>query len=237
MMVRIVIASLALALAPVFAPAAAQPAPEAQPHLLSVSGDGEAKAKPDEATLSAGVVTDGKDAAAALAANSRRMNEVFVTLKRLGIPDKSIQTSGISVSPQYPDYNSKQPRRVTGYEVSNSVTVTVDDLGKLGPAIDALVTSGANSLGSVAFSIRDPKPLMARAREAAVKDAVAKAETLSHAAGVKLGPIVAISEGGISPPQPMYRMAMSMAAPAAPPPVAPGENSVSANVSITWEIR
>jgi len=208
------------------------------PRLLTVSGEGQAKARPDQATLSAGVVTDGKTAADALGANSRAMNAVFATLKRLGIPDKSIQTSGINVTPQYPDFNSKQPHRVIGYQVSNSVTVTVDNLDNLGPAIDALVSSGANSLGDVSFSIRDPKPLMASAREDAVKDAMAKAETLSRAAGVSLGPIVSISEGSYAaPPQPMRILAFTTAVDKAPTPVAAGENSLSATVSVTWEIR
>ena len=208
------------------------------PRLLTVSGEGQAKARPDQATLSAGVVTDGKTAADALGANSRAMNAVFATLKRLGIPDKSIQTSGINITPQYPDYNSKQPHHVIGYQVSNSVTVTVDDLDRLGPAIDALVSSGANSLGDISFSIRDPKPLMAAAREDAVKDAMAKAETLARAAGVSLGPIVSIGEGSYAaPPQPMFRMAMTANAPAPPPPVAAGESTVSTTVSVTWEIR
>ncbi|HUJ46424.1 MAG TPA: SIMPL domain-containing protein [Rhizomicrobium sp.] len=208
------------------------------PRLLTVSGEGEAKARPDQATLSAGVVTDGKTAADALGANSRAMNAVFATLKRLGIPDKSIQTSGINVTPQYPDFNSKQPHRVIGYQVSNSVTVTVDNLDNLGPAIDALVSSGANSLGDISFSIRDPKPLMAAAREDAVKDAIAKADTLSRAAGVTLGPIVSISEGSYAaPPQPMRIMAFTTAVDKAPTPVAAGENTLSTTVSVTWEIR
>jgi len=208
------------------------------PRLLTVSGEGQAKARPDQATLSAGVVTDGRTAADALGANNRAMTNVFATLKRLGIADKSIQTSGITVTPQYPDFNSKQPHRVTGYQVSNSVTVTVDNLDNLGPAIDALVSSGANSLGDIGFSIRDPKPLMAAAREDAVKDAIARAETLSRAAGVTLGPIVSISEGSFgAPPQPMFRMAMTAGVPAPPPPVAAGENTLSTTVSVTWEIR
>jgi uncharacterized protein len=233
------IATIALSLA-LCAPALAQaqPAAEPGPRLLTVGGDGEVKAKPDQAVLTAGVVSQAKTAADALAANSRKMNQVFATLKRFGIPDKSIQTSDFSVSPQYPDYNSKEPRRITGYEVSNTVTVTVDDLDRLGPALDALVASGANSLGGIGFSVRDEKPLEAAAREAAVKDAIAKAEALARAAGVTLGPIVSINEGEVPAPMPMRRMmaAAPMAA-AAPPPVAAGEESVTANVTVTWEIR
>lgn len=207
------------------------------PRLLTVSGDGEVKAKPDQATLSAGVVTQAKTAADALAANTRAMNAVFATLKRLGIPDKAIQTSNFSVTPEYPDYNSKEPRRIISYEVSSTVSVAVDDLDKLGPALDALVSSGANSLGEIAFSIRDPKPLMAQAREAAVKDAQAKAGTLARAAGVSLGPIVSINEGAISTPQPLYRAVAMAAAPAAPPPISAGETSITASVSVSWQIR
>jgi uncharacterized protein len=215
----------------------AQPVSQAAPRLLTVSGVGEVKAVPDQATISAGVVSEAKAAGDALAANSRAMNAVFATLKRFGIPDKSIQTSNFSVTPQYPDYNAKEPRRIIGYQVSNTVTVTIDDLAKIGPALDALVSSGANSLGDVAFSIRDPKPLLAQARAAAVKDAVAKAQTLAGAAGVSLGPVIYMGEEGVSAPvRPMYRMAMA-AAPAAPPPVAAGEESLTANVTVSWEIR
>ncbi|HEY4115489.1 MAG TPA: SIMPL domain-containing protein [Rhizomicrobium sp.] len=215
--------------------ASAQPALQSEPRVLTVSGDGEIKAKPDQAMLSAGVVTEGRTAADALAANARKMNAVFETLKRIGIPDRAIQTSEMSVSPQYPG-DSRQPRRITGYEVTNTVNVTVDDLDKIGPAIDALVNSGANSLGDIGFSIADDKPLTAQAREAAVKDATAKAETLARAAGVTLGPILSITEGGgvAEPMRPMLRMAM--AAPASTP-VAAGQTTVSATVSITWQIQ
>ncbi|MBV8798432.1 MAG: SIMPL domain-containing protein [Alphaproteobacteria bacterium] len=212
----------------------AQPQTGAQPRILTVGGEGDVKAKPDLATLTAGVISDGKTAAVALSANSRAMNAVFDTLKRLGIPERAIRTSQVSVEPQYPD-DSRQPRRITGYQVSNSVTVMLDNLERVGPALDALVTSGANSVGDIAFSVRDPKPLLAEAREAAVKDAASKAETLARAAGVALGPILQIAEGGISgPPQPMMRMAVAAREAT---PVAPGEETISASVSVTWEIR
>lgn len=231
---------LALLLLPVFGSlAAAQPVAPPDMRLLTVSGTGEAKATPDQATISAGVLSEAKAAGDALAANSRAMTAVFATLKRFGIPDKSIRTSNFSVSPQYPDYDSKQPRRIIGYQVSNTVTVTVDDLTKLGPALDALVSSGANSLGDIAFSVRDEKPLLAQAREAAVKEAMAKAETLARAAGISLGPIVSVNEeGAAAPVRPMYRtMALAAAPGAAPPPVAAGEESLTVSVTVSWEIR
>lgn len=223
----------------IFALAAAPAAlaADAPPRTLAVSGSGEVKAAPDQAQLSTGVVTQGRNASDALKANARAMNAVFDTLKAAGIAEKNIQTSNFSVSPRYSEAKPGAAQHIVGYDVSNTVTVLVDKLDKVGPTIDALVAAGSNQIDGPSFSIADPDPLLAKAREAAVKDAMARAETLAHAAGVSLGPITSISEnGGYSPPQPMYRMAMS--ANAAPPtPVAGGEQSVSASVSITWEIH
>lgn len=230
-----------LASVPVFA--SAQPAPASHPHILSVSGEGEVRAVPDQAQLSAGVVTQGKTAAEALAANSTAMNSVFAALKKRGVPEKSITTSNFSINPQYPPYRQDAPQedrtRIIGYEVSNQVTVVLDDVSKVGATLDALVASGANQAGGVSFTIHDPKPLMRDAREDAVKDALAKAQTLAKAAGVTLGPIISISEGGGYQPMPVFAgKAIRMDAVAAPPPpVAPGEQSLTVNVSITWEIQ
>jgi len=208
----------------------------APPRTLTVSGEGQAKAVPDEAHLSAGVVTQAKKATDALAANTRAMNEVFAMLKRFGIPDKTIQTSEFSVEPQRaPDRNGNGSGKITGYTVSNTVDVTVD-LAKLGPALDALINSGANSLGSIAFGIRDPKPLLAKARGEAIKDAAERAQAYAKAGGFALGSILSVNEGGAEMPRPVYAARMA-AAPMAPPPVAAGEETVTANVSVTFAIR
>src|SRR6267142_58108 len=97
---------------------------------ISVSGEGEASGKPDQARLSAGVVSQAPTAAAALTANTTAMNRVFAALKTLGIPDNKIQTANFSVQPQYPPYrpDTAEPRNIVGYQVSNQVSVTVDDL-------------------------------------------------------------------------------------------------------------
>ena len=115
------------------------------------------------------------------------------------------------------------------------MNVTVTGLDKLGATIDALVASGANQIDGPSFTIADPAPLLAKAREAAVKDAIDRAQAYARAAGVTLGPILSIGEGGSYAPQPMAR-AMAFKADAITP-VAAGEASVSANVSISWEIR
>ena len=222
---------LALPAAPALAQSDAAP-----PRLITITGTGEVRAVPDQAQLSAGVVSQAKTAAAALAENSRKMTAVFAAIKKMGVPDKSIQTSDFSVSPQYPPYNSQQERRITGYQVSNTVTVRLDDMKKLGPALDALVSAGANQINSVSFSIADPGPLLTKAREEAVKDATEEAQTYARAAGVHLGPIQAIGEAGAAPPRPMM-MVKTMRASAEATPVAAGEQTVSAAITISWQIR
>jgi uncharacterized protein YggE len=213
-------------------------ADDAAPHILTVSGQGEVRAVPDQAQLSAGVVTEGKTAAAALAANSRAMNAVFAAIRKLGVPEKSIQTSNFEITPQYTsDRNDNtDAQRIVGYQASNQVTVILDDVSKVGPTLDALVASGANQASSIDFSIRDDKPLLAKAREAAVADAIARAQIYAKAAGVALGPILSIQESGTEAPMlPMMRV--RFAGKESSTPVAAGEQDVSANVTITWEIK
>jgi uncharacterized protein YggE len=222
----------ALVLAAGLIPARAQ---TTTPRTLTMTGQGEVRAAPDSVTLSAGVTVQGPTAAAALSANTARMQGVFAALKKLGVADKDVQTSAFSVSPLMGDGNG-QPPRVTGYQVTNQVRVRLDDVGKLGAALDALVTSGANQMNGVEFTIEDPAPLLILARGDAVADARSKAETYAKAAGVSLGPILSISENENSGPRPIYA-AMPMVRAAKPVPVAAGEESVNAQVSIVWEIH
>ena len=229
------VAVLAAGSAPV---AAANGGGDVPLRTISVSGSGEAKGVPDEAHLSAGVVTQGRSAADALAANARAMNAVFASLKRMGIADKNIQTSNFNVMPQYENGNGSHEPRIAGYQVTNTVEVTVEGADKVGPAIDALVASGANQSYGISFSIHDPKPLEAAARRDAVQDAMAKARTIAEAAGVHLGPVLSISEGVYQrPPIPMMHARAMVADVAEPTPVAAGEASVDVNVSVVYEIE
>lgn len=218
--------------------AAAAPDQAAPPRTLTVSGTGIAKAAPDEASFSTGVVAQAATARAALAANSQAMNAVIASLKKQGVPDKAIQTSNLSLNPQYQTCKPGVacPQKIVGYAVSNTVSVTVG-LDKVGTVLDALVGAGANQIGGISFSIHDPKPLLQQARADAVKDAIDKAQAFAKAAGVSLGAILTIDEGGSQAPRPVFRsMDKAMFANAAPP-VAAGEESVSASVSITWIIN
>ncbi len=207
------------------------------PRTITVSGDAEIGSKPDQARLSAGVVSQAETAAAALTANSTAMNRVFAALRMAGIPENRMQTSNFSVQPQYAPYRQEnpEPQRIIGYQVSNNVTVVVDDLTKVGPTLDALVRSGANQLGGIQFIIADPKPLAERARTLAVVDAAAKARTLATAAGVTLGPLMSIQESTNVRPIPMFAMARAVAAEATP--IAEGEERVGVNVTMIYAIQ
>ena len=202
---------------------------------ISMPGHGQVKAAPDQVQITAGVSTSAPTAAQALTANTARMKGVFDALRKLGVPEKNIQTVNFSVSPQYTGGNNNERPKLTGYQVSNDVSVLLEDVTKLGTALDALVTSGANQMNGINFSIRDTDPLLLKARADAIADARLRAETYAKAAGVTLGAIQSISEGGVEPPRPMYKV-MAMRADSSVP-VAAGEESVTADVSVVWEIR
>lgn len=205
---------------------------------ITVSGEGQVFGAPDQAQINTGVVTDGPTAKDALARNSTRMSEVVASLKKMGIESKDIQTSGFNLSPVYlPQPPGQAMPRIGGYQVSNNVTVTIKDLAKLGEIMDQVVQMGSNSVGGVSFSIANPKPLMMQAREAAIQDAKARAEAYAKAAGVSVGKVMTISEQ-VAPmvqPVPVYAMRAAMAE-SAPVPVEAGQQQLSLNVTVVFEI-
>lgn len=209
------------------------------PRLIAVSGLGEVKTRPDMAIISTGVVTEGATAKDALAKNNSAMAAVIAALKAAGVAEDDIQTSNFSVSPKYPPYQPNQTAapRIVGYTVSNQVSAAVKDLKKLGTILDTLVQSGSNQMSGISFDVAEPKPFLDEARKKAVADARAKAELYAAAAGVSLGKVVQISEtGAVVPPMPMFDK-RAMATEAASVPIAAGQQTISANVSITYEIQ
>lgn len=214
-------------------PALAQ---SAEPRTIAMSGHGEMRAAPDQAQINTGVTTSAPTAAAALADNTTRMQGLFAALAKAGIAQKNIQTVNFSVSPQYTNGGPNQPARVTGYQVTNQLAVRLDDVARVGATLDALVTAGSNDMNGISFSIKDTAPLLEKARGQAVADARARAETYAKAAGVTLGPVLSISEGGSDGPRPSFKNMVTVSAARAVP-VAAGEENVSADVSLVWEIR
>jgi uncharacterized protein YggE len=189
------------------------------------------------ASISLGVMTEGKTAAEALAANATRMTAVMATLKSAGFAEKDIQTSNLSVNPQY-RYVENQAPVLIGYQVSNQVTVVVRDLKKLGAAVDATVNAGANQVNGISFGLSDPSAAENVAREAAVRALTAKAELYARATGYRLLRLVTLSEGGgyaPQPPMPMVAMAMRSEAKGASP-VSAGELSVRVDITAVYEL-
>ena len=213
-------------------PAAAQMQPAS---VITMSGHGEVRATPDTAMLSAGVSTEAPTAAAALAANNSRMQTVMTALKKLGIPDKDIQTSNFSVSPQYANCQQRcaPPHRLSGQQPGRGAA------GRCRQAGHGAGCAGHGRRQSDEWrQFLDPNDaaLLSQARAAAVAEARAKAETYAKAAGVSLGAILSISEEGSQGPRPLYAMQAPVAM-AKIVPVAMGEQSVSADVTIVWEIK
>jgi hypothetical protein len=205
---------------------------------IAVAGEGRASARPDQAEISTGVVTDGATAKDALAKNTARMAEVIAALKKMGVAEKDIQTSGFTLQPIYlPQGPGQNAPRIGGYQAANNVTVKIRDLDKLGDILDQVVQTGSNSVGGVSFSIAEPEPLMTQAREAAIANARARAETYAKAAGVKLGKVMNVSEGSAPPPVPVYAARSAEMAPSAAVPVEPGQQQVMVMVSVVFEIN
>jgi uncharacterized protein YggE len=239
-------AAVAACAAAFAAPAAAQTADHSGNHmamhgiegtLLTISAEGTTDGNPDMAVVNLGVTTDGATAQAALTANSQRMNALTQALRRAGIAERDIQTSNISVNPQY-QYQENQPPRLTGYQATNTVVARVRNVSRVGAAIDAAVAAGGNTVNGVSFTFQDTVAQLDAARRNAVQAARSRAELYATAFGLHIQRIIAISEGGgYSPPMPMPMYARMAADSAPPPPVSPGEITTSASISVTYELR
>jgi uncharacterized protein YggE len=212
------------------------------PRQLSLSGHGEVKTVPDMAIVELGTLSQAATAKAALEANTQKMTALIAMLKAAGIDDKDIQTSNFSVNPRYENSTvSTGAPKIGGYDVSNSVSVVVHKLADLGGILDKAVGAGSNQVNGVTLTVAEPQAAMDEARKMAVKDALRKAGLLTDAAGVKLGPLVNMSEGGNVMPVPMPRgrvlMADSMAKTSAPVPMAQGEVAIAADVNMVWDME
>lgn len=207
---------------------------------ITVTGQGTLNAEPDIAVVNAGAVTEARTAREALDANTKIMADAFAALQAMGVEERDMQTSRLTVEPRYTYFDSsngeRRPPRVDGYSVSNQLRVRVRDLTIIGEALDALITAGVNQMGGLSFAVDEPDALFAQARQAAVADAMEQATMLTEAAGVSLGRVISISQNQArqQPPQPqMARMAMESADAI---PVATGEQELTAMVTITWAI-
>lgn len=235
------LASALMAATALAAPAMAQSAPaphmmQAQPSI-SLSAYGEVKVAPDMATITFGVVTEAPTAAEAMAQNAARMTQVIAALRRAGISERDIQTSGLNLSAQY-DYVQNEPPRLRGYQASNRVTVVINDVNAVGTTADAVVAAGVNQIDGITFGLKNPKAAEDQARRAAVTALQSKASLYADALGVRLGGIRSLDEGGPNMVQPPVFAGnrMAMAADMESTPVAPGELTVRIDITGVYDI-
>lgn len=209
----------------------------AQPPVVVTQGEAILKRAPDRAWFTVATETRDPRAAEARRLSAEGMTAVQAALKKIGLPDDAVRTTGYSL---VPDMEWKNGRGVVrGYVVRNQVEVRVDDLDKMSDVIDAVNTSRGTSVSidGPRFALKDVSSVQAEALRMAVSSALERARAMASGAGRTLGAIVRIEEhnlGGGAPPQPVMRM---MAAEAVSTPIQPGEIDVRALVTVSVELR
>lgn len=221
-------------------------------NVISVSGTGEVLAVPDIASFSFSVVEEGKTVAVAQDAASKKINSIIDAVKGMGVDAKDIQTTGYNSYPKYEYSNSicangycpPGKQTLIGYEVSQSITVKVRKADTAGDILTKVGTLGASNISGLDFVVDNLDTVKAQARDKAVADAKAKAQVLAKSLGVKLDKIVNFYENGDQPI--MYAMGgtaydskvMNQAvAPTVAPELPTGQNKVTSNVTITYEVE
>jgi len=219
-------------------------------NTISVDGTGDVFAVPDTATFSYSVMDTEKDVTTAQTQVNTKGNAILDYLKAQGIDEKDIQTSDYSINPHYEygtdvictgGYCPPGRQTLTGYDVSETVTVKVRDTKKAGDILSGIGSKGATNLSGLSFTVDDETALEAQARTKAIDDAHTKAQELAKELGVTLVRVVGFSENGNGPIY--YGKAMSadsgsFATAAAPAPeIATGQNKITSNVSVTYEIK
>lgn len=200
---------------------------------VTVVATGEVTAEPDLVSLTTGVVTEARDAQAAVAENSDRMRNVIDGLKALGIDEKDMRTTDFNIGPRY-GRPKNGAASIEGFQVRNRLLVLVRDQKKLGDVLARAVDLGANDFGGLSFIVSEADSLADEARTKAVQNARRKAALYAEAAGAKLGDVISITEqGGVAPrPVAMAREQMSVQA----VPVEGGTSQLDVTVRVVWAL-
>ena len=205
---------------------------------LDVSATGEVIRVPDLAVINAGVVTRAATAGGAIQQAATRMARVREALRQAGIADRDIQTSNISLEPQY-TYANNQPPKLNGYAATNQLSIRFRDIENTGKILDALVKEGANQISGPNLTIDKPEVALDEARGKAVAAARARADLYARSLGMRVVRVVSVSESGgsypVPPPMPMY--ARAEAAQAADSKIEAGEQKVQVNLAVTFELQ
>jgi|SRR6185312_2983847 len=207
-------------------------------HVVRASAEATVTAKPDEAQISIGVVTDAPKAETAAAQNASETSAVWNATKGAIAGHGEVKTSGYSISPQY-DYSAGHAPRLTGYQARNTVLVTLDDLSLTGKVIDAATGAGANNIEGVSFSLRDDSAVRAEALSEAATKARANGEAIAKALGLRVvGVLRADTEQApIVRPIPMAAFNTMAKAERAPTPIEPGTLDIHATVIVSLQVQ
>jgi hypothetical protein len=205
---------------------------------LDINATGEVTRVPDLAVITAGVVTRSATAGGAIQQAATRMGRVRDALRQAGIADRDIQTSNISLEPQY-TYANNQPPKLNGYAATNQLSIRFRDIENTGKILDALVAQGANQINGPNLTIDKPEAALDEARAKAVAAGQARADLYAHSLGMRVVRLVSVNESGgsypVPPPMPMY--ARAEAAQAADTKLDAGEQKLQINVAMTFELQ
>jgi len=204
---------------------------------LDISATGEVTRVPDVAIITAGVVSRAATATGALQDSANRMQRVLAALKHAGVADRDIQTSNVSLNPEY-RYPENQSPQLVGYTASNNVTVRFRDIRSSGRILDALVAEGANQINGPSLTVDKPETALDEARAKAIAIGRARAELYARSMGMRVVRVVVISEsgGGYAPPPPMPMYARADMAQAKTA-IEPGEQKLSVSLNMTFELQ
>ena len=191
---------------------------------ITVTGNGSVTTVPDRATFGFTIETRARTASAALAQNSADATAVIAALKAAGVTTANLQTSQVSLMPQ----TSPDGTQIVGYAASNSVTARTA-LDRAGKIVDAAVGAGANGVWGPSLDVSDQSSLYRDALHKAVDDAKLKAQSLADAAGLNLGSVQSISEGGSSSPLPVADKLSAAGAP-----IEAGTQQIQASATVTY---
>ena len=207
--------------------------------VVEITASETVQSEPDQATVGAGVTTRARTAVQAMRDNANAMDAVIARLKALGIAREDIQTSGVNLNAAFQYNNNNTPPVFQGYDVTNQVSVTLRDIGKVGATLDSLVGSGANNLNGPFFSRKNDKPQRAQAREAAFKTAEAQARDYAKMAGFGGVRLLAVeetlSQGGPIPFEAMRAQAITVTA-AKVTPIEPGRVGTAVQLTAKYEM-
>ncbi|MFL5779359.1 MAG: SIMPL domain-containing protein [Chloroflexota bacterium] len=204
-------------------------------HTIAVSGTGKIMVAPDTADLRLGVLSQAATVRQARSDAAAAMTQVIKALREAGIAEADIQTTTFSLQPVY-DYRNQARPRITGYEIRNGIVATVRDLDQAAPAIDAALSAGATTFDSLDLRVADPTTAERKAREAAVAQAKAKAETLARASGTRITGVASINETVANTPWPYAPYAAGAATDKAATPIQPGTSDVVVTVAVVYII-